>query len=306
MNNFQLDLRYSLLSVVIPIRNCLHDLPNLWEEVTVLLNGNAQVILVDDGSDDGSDLEIQRFISSNHFENLEVRHIQHSGPGAARNLGLALTSREWVTFWDADDIRNLSEVGNVLERAQGCDLLVTNFKVLYIGNGNLSHGSAPDAETLLDVAKNGGLWRMFIRRSFILDTKFPLTSMGEDLIFMARIIQKNPIVKFCKQITYVYSVGGRTSLTSQSKAKKDAYNSLASLLQFESIGDREARTFLSIILIKLTKTALLHNPFKMLQIFRLFAEGSPRKLLLNLAMLLTGLRAYCLGLSQNTYKPERL
>ncbi len=284
----------------------MDDLPNLWEEVTVLLNGNAQVILVDDGSDDGTNLEIQRFISSNHFENLEVRHIQHSGPGAARNFGLALTSREWVTFWDADDIRNLAEVGKVLEGAEDCDLLVANFKVFNIGNGKLSHGSTPDAENLLDVAKNGGLWRMFIRRSFILDTKFPLTSMGEDLIFMARIIQKNPIVKFCKQITYVYSVGGRTSLTSQRNAKKDAYNSLASFMQLESIGDRVTRTFLSIILVKLSKTALLHNPFKILQIFRLFAQGSPKGLLLNLAMLLTGLRTHCLGLSQNSYKPERV
>jgi hypothetical protein len=81
---------------------------------------------------------------------------------------------------------------------------------------------------------------------------------------------------------------------------------LASFLQLESIGDREARTFLSIILVKLSKTALVHNPFKVLQIFRLFAEGSPRRLLQNLALLLTGLKAYCLGLSQKTYKPERV
>jgi len=284
----------------------MQNLPDLWEEVTILLNGNAQVILVDDGSDDGSDLEIQKFISSNHFDNLEVRHIQHSGPGAARNFGLALTSREWVTFWDADDIRNLSEVGEILEGAEGHDLLVANFKVFNIGNGELSHVRAQNTRALMNVAKEGGLWRMFIRKSFILDTKFPITSMGEDLVFMARIIQKNPRVKICKQITYVYSVGGKTSLTSKRKAKKDAYNSLAYFLPLELTGGREVRTFLSIILIKLTKTALLNNPFRMLQVCRLFAAGSPRKLSQNLTMLFIGLKAYGLSSIQNTYKPERI
>ena len=61
------------------------------------------IILVDDGSTDGSLAKIQDW-QRKHPDQIRVLTGRNGGPGAARNRGLELARNPWVTFCDPDDV----------------------------------------------------------------------------------------------------------------------------------------------------------------------------------------------------------
>lgn len=97
-------MKYSarpLLSVIIPVHNAEKYLEQCLDSVLCQTYGNLELILVDDGSGDGS-LQI-----CNHYaaEDKRVKVISqpHSGVVRARKNALSLVSGEVVTCVDADD-----------------------------------------------------------------------------------------------------------------------------------------------------------------------------------------------------------
>lgn len=86
-------------SVVIPLFNKRRFIRATLESVLAQDHPWFEVIVVDDGSTDGSVGEIEDLIGSS------VRLVcqQNSGPGMARNRGFAEARYDWVALLDADD-----------------------------------------------------------------------------------------------------------------------------------------------------------------------------------------------------------
>lgn len=61
-----------------------------------------EVIMVDDGSTDGSDVICDKFAKRDH--RFKAFHIKNGGVSSARNFGLSQCNGEWIAFVDADDI----------------------------------------------------------------------------------------------------------------------------------------------------------------------------------------------------------
>jgi len=75
--------------------------PYVRRAVESVLNqsfSNWEMIVIDDGSTDGSPDEIPR-----EDQRIKLYHQENSGPGAARNRGIRQAQGEYVTFLDADD-----------------------------------------------------------------------------------------------------------------------------------------------------------------------------------------------------------
>jgi glycosyltransferase involved in cell wall biosynthesis len=89
-----------LVSTIIPVYNCERYLAEAIESVLAQTYRPIEIIVVDDGSTDGSadvakdfaDLQVQYFYQPN------------SGPGAARNQGTSLARGSLFAFLDADDV----------------------------------------------------------------------------------------------------------------------------------------------------------------------------------------------------------
>ena len=90
------------LSVIIPCYNAERYLPACLNAVLAQSEPDFEVILVDDGSKDGT-LAIARDYAARDAR-VTVLHQENAGVSAARNLGLDRAQGEWVTFVDADDL----------------------------------------------------------------------------------------------------------------------------------------------------------------------------------------------------------
>ena len=92
-----LDNSFSI-SVVIPTFNRLIYLERAIKSVLNQTISVNEIIIVDDGSDDGT----SEFIHSN-YPNLKYIFQSNSGVSAARNTGIKAASSNWIAFLDSDD-----------------------------------------------------------------------------------------------------------------------------------------------------------------------------------------------------------
>jgi glycosyltransferase involved in cell wall biosynthesis len=86
-------------SVIIPTYNRLHLLKRTLDSVRRQRFADFEVIVVDDGSDDGT----QAFVRS-LGGNVRLVQQPNAGPGAARNAGIREARGEYVALLDSDDV----------------------------------------------------------------------------------------------------------------------------------------------------------------------------------------------------------
>ena len=89
-----------MISVIIPVFNKAPFLERCLDSIVNQTDQSAQIILVDDGSTDGSPEILDRYSKDYGFE---VYHNKHKGVSAARNFGLKKVKGDYLTFLDADD-----------------------------------------------------------------------------------------------------------------------------------------------------------------------------------------------------------
>lgn len=89
------------LSVVVPVYNAKDYLKQCIDSILEQSYHDIELILVDDGSDDGSDKICDRYAAKD--KRVKVLHQINSGPMISRKRGVESAEGRYVTFVDADD-----------------------------------------------------------------------------------------------------------------------------------------------------------------------------------------------------------
>lgn len=89
------------VSVIVPVYNIAEDLPRCAESVLNQTYDAVELILVDDGSTDGSSDVCDLYALQD--SRVKVIHQKNAGVSAARNAGIEKSSGEYITFLDSDD-----------------------------------------------------------------------------------------------------------------------------------------------------------------------------------------------------------
>ncbi len=106
-------------SVIIPVFNGANFLAETLSSVAVQKIKPTEIILVDDGSGDGS-ADLGAALALELKLTLQCYRQENKGPAAARNLGICRASTNYLTFLDADDLWDLNKMDKqfaLLERA---------------------------------------------------------------------------------------------------------------------------------------------------------------------------------------------
>jgi len=91
-----------LISIIIPMYNQKTYIADCIESIQAQTYSNFEIIIVDDGSNDGSGGICDEYARND--ERIRVFHLENRGVSVARNYGLDWIRGEWFCFVDADDL----------------------------------------------------------------------------------------------------------------------------------------------------------------------------------------------------------
>lgn len=93
------------ISVIIPMYNSRKTIKRAINSVLEqTYSGLIEILVINDGSTDGSDLFIHEIISNNKTDRIvKIVNKENAGVSSARNLGVTQSSGEYIAFLDSDD-----------------------------------------------------------------------------------------------------------------------------------------------------------------------------------------------------------
>jgi glycosyltransferase involved in cell wall biosynthesis len=118
------------LAAVIPVHNASdHHLAELVRGFRAVEGLDVEIVLVDDGSTDGSDRLIDT-LAQQDDRIVAIHHRNNLGAGVARNSGFARASGRYTIFFDADDVLHPSALGGIVTRLDqtGADVVMTPYR----------------------------------------------------------------------------------------------------------------------------------------------------------------------------------
>lgn len=201
------------LSIVIPVYQVKYTLTRCVESVLNQSFRDYEMILVDDGSTDGSAKMCDDFALAD--SRIRVIHQTNKGLSSARNSGLNISRGEYITFIDSDDFigeNTLSILMTKLEAYPDYDIL--EYPVLW-------HHGSPEQRLLKFGVKtydnmrsywidgkayqHAYVWnKIFVRRLF--DTvRFPDGQLFEDAYTLPLLLEKAHIVATTEEGIYYYT-----------------------------------------------------------------------------------------------------
>lgn len=221
------------VAVVVPAYNAARTISQALRSVLSQSHIADEVIIVDDGSSDGTDGVVRQFGSS-----VRLVRQQNAGSSAARNHGVEEARSKWIAFLDADDFwlpgrlekqlqlvdknPNLKWVAGRYERCRG------STRVGLSNLGSLS-GDGDDAVIVPDVlhvlASGTSIWTstVLVHRSALLELGgFDVqqrTSHDTDL--WIRLGIRYPNIGFIRRPVAAYRMGDASSLTASAAAVHD-------------------------------------------------------------------------------------
>lgn len=163
-------------SVIIPFRNRASYLPRTLASVVAQQVRPLQVVLVDNGSTDGSAETCRRFISTHRAAGGDVDFClteePRQGAALARNRGMALATGNWISFFDSDDEMSadfLTDVAAAITAHPGCEVVAAATRMVF-GNGKERVRKVYCTTSVIDQILSGMLATqgMVIARDFLL------------------------------------------------------------------------------------------------------------------------------------------
>ena len=198
------------LSVIIPVHNTETVLGRCVESVLNQGFGDMELLLIDDGSTDGSGMLCDAYAEKD--PRVRVFHNTHRGVSAARNVGLDNASGEWVAFIDSDDF--VDEGYFTLPFDPQCDLYVRNW---CYANGQVAERFEPQTVdeqhywSFMQATMDRFAFRtgcsLFFKRAMIdkneirFDERFHL---GEDSLFVLDYVRQGTTLQIVEGPSYRY------------------------------------------------------------------------------------------------------
>ena len=202
------------ISVIVPVYNVRDYLGKCVSGVRAQTVADWELILVNDGSTDGSG-ELCRVLAGEDGR-IRVLDRTNGGAAAARNTGLDAASGDTVTFLDADDSfapDHLETLSSLLE-STGADAAASGMTLLY-PDGSDDRAVRPRAgvftgteEILRAFLTEGrgiyGACGKLFRREAVGDIRFSAYTRAEDALFCVRVLSRCGVYAVTDAAGYLY------------------------------------------------------------------------------------------------------
>lgn len=192
-----------LVSVIIPVFNVKPYLGECLDSVINQTYKNLEIILIDDGSEDGSGELCDLF--QNKDSRVTVIHQSNAGISSARNIGLDLFRGDIIAFLDSDDALLSDMIETMVNSITQDDVDIsicgyymckTEHKLtphkcdkVYVEHRDIL--SSKDAlHKMINLKINSFVWNKVYRRTIFENLRFPKGLNYEDIVVMPCILEK--------------------------------------------------------------------------------------------------------------------
>lgn len=107
-----------LISFIVPVYNAVDYVAECITSILGQTVSDFEILVVDDGSSDGSSLICDRFAEQD--ERVKVIHTENCGVSHARNTAIDLANGKYVVFVDADDLICPQLAEHIIKAFQSC------------------------------------------------------------------------------------------------------------------------------------------------------------------------------------------
>ena len=234
------------LSVIVPVYKAEAYLEKCVDSLLNQSLRDMEIILVNDGSPDGSQAIIDRYAAACP-EKIRSLTLSNGGQGRARNRGMELAKGEFLGFVDSDDWVHedmFRKLVGVCEE-QDADVAVCAIQGCYDdGHTDLQPGWR-EGEPL---SSAGSSSNKVFRRSAVGDIRFPEGLWYEDFGFSAKILLAGGKAVYVPEPLYYYRCGQPSTMHNQNARKNlDMLEIMEDLNEFIGPeGDREGFAYLLI------------------------------------------------------------
>lgn len=151
-------VNYQKISVIVPVYNVESYINRCVDSILHQSYKNIEIILVDDGSTDGSPEICDEYDQNN--ENIIVIHKKNGGLSSARNIGLEHASGEIISFVDSDDYIHPYMYEYLVHNMVEYDADISNCKVAYLKGNKIPKNDDYSKQTVkcysnIDILKIG-------------------------------------------------------------------------------------------------------------------------------------------------------
>lgn len=214
-----------MLTIVVPVYNVAATLERCVKSIVSQSFTDWEMILVDDGSPDGSGALADRLAEGD--ARIRVVHKVNGGLSDARNRGIEEARGEWITFVDSDDLVAPDTYAPLMQRlAAHPEVDVLEYPVgHYDSEGHLTATIGfpqrlwNDARTYWHATHGWDhcyAWNKIFRRHLFDVHRFPVGRVFEDVWCWPEVLQSTTVIMTadCGQYHYIRNASGITATAS--------------------------------------------------------------------------------------------
>lgn len=217
------------ISIVVPVYNVEKYLHKCIKSILRQTYENLEIILVNDGSTDksGEICDYYKIID----KRIKVIHKKNGGLSDARNVGIDISTSEYITFVDSDDYisKDMCEYLYNLISIYKADVSICGFyeaheekiiEPIYKERLLIMDSKDGIKEILKEKNFNTAAWAKLYKTSLFKDIRFPYGKISEDLFTIYKIFDSSSKIIFGYEPKYYYMQSPNSIMRSSFNLKK--------------------------------------------------------------------------------------
>lgn len=206
-----------LITVIIAIYNIKEYLERSIESVRKQTYENLEILLVDDGSTDGSEIVCEEYSALD--TRIRVIHKKNGGLSEARNVGIEEAKGEYIAFVDGDDWidEDMYENMYLAIKSTKSELAVCAYKevstssIKDLSNDTIIIFEKDEAlESFIreedEIQIQNAAWNKLYKKKLLKSLCFPVGKLYEDIVFSTKVLHQAKKVVYLNQGYYNYVV----------------------------------------------------------------------------------------------------
>lgn len=207
-----------VVTVVVPVYNVEHYLRECLESIINQTYQDLQIILVDDGSTDSSNIICDEYALRD--KRVQVIHKDNRGLSDARNKGIDLANGEYITFIDSDDVIEQDMIEYLVQLISKYKADISVCQARYISDdgillkkpcGEIKEKKVINVlncihEFLYSQEIGTVAWRKLYKRSLFQEIRYPVGRYHEDVFTTYKLVAISDSIAIGSEVKYLYRI----------------------------------------------------------------------------------------------------